>query len=102
MGPISVSFGDVGKSFGAVGSWTLFRSCTAACLVSCFVFFRYHAAVSLRVKLADVLKGTWDEGWQDPQGMLLVYGVSCCAFVPWCRYLESVDGVRPQLYANDH
>ena len=33
--------------------------------------------------------------------MHLEHGLHCCSLCPWCRYLDSLTDVRPQLYADN-
>ena len=55
------------------------------------VYFGYHANVRLRFKLACCLGSPWTR-----DGVFIV-----ALYLPWCRALESIPGVGPQLYADN-
>ena len=57
--------------------------------------------VRLRFKLATGLSQPWCRDGGIPQGcpLCMVFIVALC--VPWCRHLESMPGVKPQLYVDN-
>ena len=65
------------------------------------VYFSYHANVRLRFKLACGLGSPWTRDGGIPQGCLLSMVFIVALYLPWCRALESIPGVRPQLYADN-
>ena len=62
------------------------------------VYFSFHSQVRLRFKLAAGLGEPWCRDGGIPQGCPLstVFIVALC--VPWCRHLQSMPEVKPQLY----
>ena len=62
------------------------------------VYFGYHADVRLRVKLACGLGSPWTRDGGIPQGCPLSMIFIVALYLPWCGALESILGVRPQLY----
>ena len=69
--------------------------------VSWKVYFAYHSLVRLRFKLASGLVEPWCTVGGISQGcpLSMVFIVALC--VPWCRYLQSMPDVKPQLYADN-
>ena len=65
------------------------------------VYFGYHANVRLRFKLACGLGSSWVRDGGIPQGCPLSMIFIVALYLPWCRALESIPGVRPQLYADN-
>ena len=65
------------------------------------VYFSYHANVRLRFKLSCGLGSPWVRDGGIPQGCPLSMVFIVALYLPWCRALESVPGVRPQLYADN-
>ena len=65
------------------------------------VYFGYHANVRLRFKLACGLGSSWVRDGGIPQGCPLSMVFIVALYLPWCRALESIPGVRPQLYADN-
>ena len=63
--------------------------------------FGYHANVRLRFKLACGLGSSWVRDGGIPQGCPLSMVFIVALYLPWCRALESIPGVRPQLYADN-
>ena len=59
-----------------------------------WVYFGFHANVRLRFKLACRDGGI-------PQGCPLGMIFTVALYLPWCRALESIPGVRLQLYADN-
>ena len=64
------------------------------------VYFGSHANVRLRFKLACGLGSPWTRDGSSPQGCPLSMIFSLALYLPWCRALESIPGVWPQLYAD--
>ena len=64
-------------------------------------YFGYHPYVRLGFKLACGLGSPWtgDVGYFQgcPLSMVFIFAL----YLPWCRALESIPGVRPQLYADN-
>ena len=69
----------------------------------CFrwAYFGYHADVRLRFKLVCGLGSPWTGDGGIPQGCPLSMVFTVALYLPWCRALESIPGVRPQLYADN-
>ena len=65
------------------------------------VYFGYHANVRLRFKLACGLGSSWVRDGGIPQGCPLSMVFIVALYLPWCRALESIPGVKPQLYADN-
>ena len=63
------------------------------------VYFGYHANV--RFKLAFGLGSSWTGDGGIPQGCPLCMIFIVALYLPWCRALESIPGVRPQLHADN-
>ena len=63
------------------------------------VYVGYHANVRLRFKLACGLVSPWTRDGGIPQGCPV--GMFFYCGLPWCRALESIPGVRPQLCADN-
>ena len=63
--------------------------------------FCYHANVRLRFKLACGLGSSKTRDGGIPQGCPLSMIFIVALYLPWCRALESIPGVRPQLYADN-
>ena len=59
------------------------------------------ANVRLRSKLACGLGSPWVRDGGIPQGCPLSMVFIVALYLPWCRALESIPGVRPQLYADN-
>ena len=64
------------------------------------VYFSYHGNVRLRFKLACGLGSPWTRDGSIPQGCPLSMIFIVALYLPWCRALESIPCVRPQLYAD--
>ena len=64
-------------------------------------YFSFHSRVRLRFKLAAGLVEPWcrDGGilYCCPLSMVFIVALH----VPWCRHLESLPDVKPQLYADN-
>ena len=65
------------------------------------VYYSFHSQVRLRFKLASRLGESWCRDGGIPQGcpLSMVFIVALC--VPWCRHLDSLPDVKPQLYADN-
>ena len=64
-------------------------------------YFAYHGQVRLGFKLAAGLGESWCRDGGIPQGCPLSMVFIVALHVPWCRYLQSLTDVRPQLYADN-
>ena len=64
------------------------------------VYFSCRANMRLRFKLACGLGSPWTMDGGIPQGCPLSMVFIVALYLPWCRALESIPGVRPQLYAD--
>ena len=65
------------------------------------VYFSFHSQVRLRFKLAAGLGEPWCRDGGIPQGCPLSMVFIVALYVPWCRHLESLPDVKPQLYADN-
>ena len=65
------------------------------------VYFSFHSQVRLRLKLAAGLGEPWCRDGGIPQGCSLSLVFVGALYVPWCRHLESLPDVKPQLYADN-
>ena len=65
------------------------------------VYFSFHSQVRLRFKLAAGLGEPWCRDGGIPQGCPLSMVFIVAMRVPWCRHLEALPDVKPQLYANN-
>ena len=94
---------DVVKSFDTVDRGILDRVLSSLGLPAWFrhVYFEYHAKVRLRFKLAAGLGEPWTRDGGIPQGCPLSMMFIVALYLPWCRYLEALPGVSPQLYADN-
>ena len=64
-------------------------------------YFANHSQVRLRFKLATGLGESLCRDGRIPQGSPLSMVFTVALYVPWCRNLESLPDVRPQLYADN-
>ena len=64
------------------------------------VYFSFHIQVRLRFKLATRLGERCRDG-VIPQGCPLSMVFIVALYVPWCRHLESLPDIKPQLYADN-
>ena len=64
------------------------------------VYFSFHSQVRLRFKLAAGLGEPWCMDGGIHQGCPLSMIFIVALYVPWCRHLESLPDVKPQLYAD--
>ena len=65
------------------------------------VYFSFHSQVRLRFKLAAGLGEPWCRDGGIPQGCPLSMIFIVALYVPWCRHLDSLPDVKPQLYADN-
>ena len=65
------------------------------------VHFAFHSQIRLRFKLAAGLGELWCRDGGIPQGCPLSMIFIVALYVPWCRRLEAVPSVRPQLNADN-
>ena len=65
------------------------------------VYFSFHNQVRLRFKLAAGLGEPWCRDGGIPQGCPLSMVFIVALYVPWCRHLESLPDIKPQLYADN-
>ena len=65
------------------------------------VYFSFHSHVRLRFKLAAWLGEPWCRDGGIPQGCPLSMIFIVALYVPWCRHLDSLPDVNPQLYADN-
>ena len=65
------------------------------------VYFSFHGQVRLRFNLATGLGEPWCREGGIPQGCPLSMVFTVALYVPWCRHLESLPDVKPQLYADN-
>ena len=65
------------------------------------VYFSFHSHVRLRFKLADGLGEPWTRDDGIPQGCPLTMVFFVALYVLWCRHLESLPDIKPQLYADN-
>ena len=65
------------------------------------VYFSFHSQVRLRFKLAAGLGEPWCTDGGIPQGCPLSMVFIVALYVPWCRHLESLPDIKPQLYADN-
>ena len=64
-------------------------------------YFSFHSQVRLRFKLAACLGEPWCRDGGIPQGCLLSIVFIVALYVPWCRHLDSLPDIKPQLYADN-
>ena len=94
---------DVVKSFDTVDRGVLDRVLSSLGLPAWFrhAYFLYHAGVRLRFKLAVGLEESWTRDGGIPQGCPLSMMFIVALYLPWCRYLDQLPDVSPQLYADN-
>ena len=100
---VHVFVADVVKSFDTVERGVLDLVLERLGLPVWFrrVYFDYHANDRLRFKLACGLGSPWTRDGSIPQGCPLSMIFIVVLYLPWCRALESIPGVRPQFYADN-
>ena len=94
---------DVVKSFDTVDRDILGCALGRLGLPAWFrkVYFSFHRDVRLRFKLATGLGVAWKRDGGIPQGCPLSMVFIIALETPWCRHLVSLDGISPQLYADN-
>ena len=65
------------------------------------IYFSFHRDVRLRSKLAAGLGVAWKRDGGILQGCPLSMVFMVALYAPWCRYLESLAGISPQLHADN-
>ena len=65
------------------------------------VYFSFHSQVRLRFKFAAGLGESWCRDGGIPQGCPLRMVLIVALYVPWCRHLDALPDVKPQLYADN-
>ena len=98
MGITVVIVADVIKSFDSIDRSILDCVLGRLGLLDWFrrTYFSFHSRVRLRFKLATGLGELWWDGGI-PQGCPLSMVYIVALYVPWCRHLESLPDVEPQL-----
>ena len=99
---LHIMVADVIKSFDTVDRSILDCALVRLGLPAWFrkVYFSFHSQVRLRFKLAAGLGEPWCWDGGIPQGCPLSIFI-VALYVPWCRRLEAMPAVRPQLYADN-
>ena len=94
---------DVIRSFDTVDRSILDCALGRLGLLAWFrrVYFSNHSQLRLRFKLAAGLGEPWCRGGGIPQGCPLSMVFTVALYVPWCRHLEALPDVKPQLYADN-
>ena len=100
---LHVMVADVIESFDTVDRSILDCTLSRLGLPGSFrrTYFAYHSQVRLRFKLATGLGEPCCGDGGIPQGCPLSMVFTVALYVPWCRYLESLTDVKPQLYADN-
>ena len=100
---LHVMVADVIKSFDTVDRSILDCTLGRLGLPDWFrkVYFSFHSQVRLRFKLAAGLGEPWCRDGGIPQGCPLSMVFIFALYVPWCRHLESLPDIKPQLYADN-
>ena len=102
-GDVHLFVADVVKSFDTVDRGVLDRVLGSLGLPAWFrrAYYEYHAKVRLRFKLAAGLGEPWTRDGGIPQGCPLSMMFIVALWLPWCRYLQELPEVTPQLYADN-
>ena len=100
---LHVMVADVIKSFDTVDRSILDCTLGRLGLPDWFrkVYFSFHSQVRLRFKLAAGLGEPLCRDGGIPQGCPLSTVFIVALYVPWCRHLESLPDIKPQLYADN-
>ena len=100
---LHVMVADVIKSFDTVDRSILDCALGRLVLPDWFrrAYFSYHSQVRLRFKLAAGLGEPWCRDGGIPQDCPLSMVFIVALNVPWCRHLEALPAVKPQLYADN-
>ena len=98
---LHVMVADVIKSFDTVDRSILDFALGRLGLPDWFrkAYFSFHSQVRLRFKLAAGLGEPWCRDGGVPQGCPSSMVFIVALYVPWCRHLEALPDVKPQLYA---
>ena len=65
------------------------------------VYFSFHSQVRLRFKHAAGLGEPWCRDGGIAQGCPLSMVFIAALYVPWCRHLDALPDVKPQLFADN-
>ena len=65
------------------------------------VYCAYHSQVRLRFKLSAGVGEPWCRDGCIPQGCPLSMVFIVVLYVPWCRHLEVIPAIKPQLHADN-
>ena len=100
---VHIFVADVIKSFDTVDRGILDYILSRLGLPEWFrhAYFEYHANVRLRFKLSCGLGEPWTRDGGIPQGCPRSMVFIVALYLPWCRHLQSLRGVKPQLYADN-
>ena len=100
---LHVMVADVIKSFDTVDRSILDCALGRLGLPDWFrrAYFSFHSQVRLRIKLAAGLGEPRCRDGGIPQGCPLCMVFIVALYFPWCRHLEVMPDVKPQLYANN-
>ena len=100
---LHVTVADVIKSFDTVDRSILDCALGRLGLPDWFrkVYFSFHSQVRLRFKLGAGLGEPWCRDGGIPQGCPLSMVFIVALYVPWCRHLDALPNVKPQLYADN-
>ena len=100
---LHVMVADVIKSFDTVDRSILDCALGRLGLPDWFrkAYFSFHSQVRLLFELAAGLGEPWCKDGGIPQGCPLSMVFIVALYVPWCRHLEALPDVNPQLYADN-
>ena len=100
---LHVMVADVIKSFDTVDRSILECALVRLRLPDWFrrSYFSHHSQVRLRFELAAGLGEPWCRDGGSPQGCPLSMVFIVALYVPWCRHLDALPDVKPQLYADN-
>ena len=100
---LHVVVADVVKSFDTSDRSILHCALGRLRLLAWFrkVYFAYHSQVRLRFKLASGLGEPWCRDGGVPQSCPLSMVFIVALYVSWCRHLEGMPDIKPQLYADN-
>ena len=100
---LHVMVADVIKSFDTVDRSILDCALGRLGLPDWFrrVYFSFHSLVRLRFMLAAGLAEPWCRDGCIPHCCPLSMVFIVALYVPWCRHLESLPDIKPQLYADN-
>ena len=100
---LHVMVADVIKSFDTVDRSILDCAFGRLGLPDWFrkVYFSFHSQVRLRFKLASGLGEPWCRDGGISQGCPLSMVFIVALDVPWCRHLDALPDVKPQLYPDN-